>query len=96
MHGPTHAVTRNVGKVQGLSEDALTGEGAIAVNQQREKLFASALTSAFLFGTRASNRDRIHGFKMARIGHQVNMDFRAAASHILASGAHVIFHIAAA
>ena len=59
-------------------------------------MITATFSGAVLFGTRAADRDGIHGLKVTGIRYQMNMKFGAAASGVLSRGSHVIFHIAAA
>src|SRR5437870_13854298 len=79
-----NAVSRDVSEVESFGENALPGESSIAVHQQRKELFASRFTGAVLLGTSPADGDRIDRFQVTGIRHQMNMHFRAAASHVLA------------
>src|SRR5258706_8959770 len=54
VNGAADGVARKVGIVHGFGEDALSGEGGVAVNQQREIFFSSAFTGAVLLGAGAA------------------------------------------
>src|SRR6266849_4587045 len=56
-----------VGVVHGFGEDALSGKGGVAVDQQGEIFFASAFASTVLLGASAAYRYRIDGFEVAGI-----------------------------
>src|SRR5205085_5366629 len=88
-------VAVHAGIVQRLGPHALSGEGCITVNQKWEKLRAATLPGAVLLSTRAPHRNRVNGFQMTGIGHQVNVNPRSASGHVLASGAHVVLYVSA-
>src|SRR5438270_2824159 len=49
MHGSADGVTRNVRKIQSLSEYALSSECAVTVHQQWQELLDAALACAIFF-----------------------------------------------
>src|ERR1700722_12419365 len=90
VDGPADGIAGKVGIVHGLGENALSGEGGIAVDEEGEIFFASAFTSAVLLGAGASDGDGVDGFEMARVRDQMNMNFVAAMRVVFSGRAHVI------
>ena len=96
VNGAADGVAGKVGVVHGFGEDALAGEGGVAVDEQREIFFASAFAGAVLLGAGAADGDGIDGFEVAGIRDQMDVNFVAAARDVFAGRAHVIFHVAGA
>ena len=97
MHRAAHGVSPGKSDiVQSLGDDALAGKGRVAVNQQRQKFLRAAFAGAVLLGACTADGHRIDGLQVAGVRHQVNMNFRSAAGHVLSGCAHVILHVAAA
>src|SRR5271165_2605420 len=94
MNRAANAVAGNLGVVQGFGQDTLAGECAVAMNQQRKKLAAASGAGTFLLGADASDGDRIHGFEMAGIRNQMNVNVGAAAGDVFSGRAHMIFQVA--
>ena len=93
MNGAPDGVSREIGVVHGLSEDALSSKRCVAVDEQRKIFLATTFASAVLLGAGAADGHGIDGFQMTGVRHQVNVNFAAAASLIFAGGAHVVFHV---
>ena len=95
MDRAADGVAGEVGVVQGLGEDALSGECGVAVDEERKIFFAATFAGAILLGAGAADGDGIDGFEMAGVRDQVNVNLAAAAGGVFAGRAHVIFHVAA-
>jgi hypothetical protein len=67
VNGAADGVTGKIGIVHGLGEDALSGEGGVAVDEEREIFLASAFAGAVLLGAGAADGDGIDGFEVAGI-----------------------------
>src|SRR5579872_1564382 len=89
-------VSRQVGIIHRLGENALPGKRGIAVDNQWQIFFAAAFAGAVLLGAGATDRDGIHRFKMARVRDEMDVYLAAAVSRVFAGRAHVIFHVAGA
>src|ERR1700731_1729543 len=96
MNGPAYAVCGDIGGVKGFGKYALAGKSAVAMDQKRQKLTASARAGSLLFGASAAYGNGIDGFKMAGVRNQVNVDLCPAARDVLPGCAHMIFHVATA
>src|SRR5712692_5030038 len=96
VHGAAHGVRGKVGVIQRLSQDALAGKCAVAVHQQRKIFLRSAFSGAVLLGASTSHGDRVHSFKVAGIGNQVDVNLRSAASYVFTGRTHVVLHVPAA
>ena len=96
VNGAADGVAGKVGIVHGLGEDALSGEGGVAVNQKREISSRAAFAGAVLLGASAADGDRIDSFEVAGIRDQMDVNFAAAVRDVFAGGAHVVLHVAAA
>src|SRR5262249_44164619 len=90
MQRPTDAVSRNIGKVQGLGEDALAGKRAVAVHEQGQKFLTAAFTGTILLGARATDRHRVNRFQVTGIGDEMDVDLCATAGDVFAGGAHMV------
>src|SRR5215469_2305371 len=68
VNGAAGCVAIQLGQVKRFGYDTLTGEGGIAVYQQRNDALAAGIAEAILFGTDDAFHYRIHRLEMARIG----------------------------
>src|SRR6185369_293672 len=96
VNGAADRVACEIRVVDGLGQNTLACEGGVAVNEERQEFLCSVGASAVVLGACAANGYRVDGFKMARVGNQVDVNLRAALRFVLAGGADVIFHISAA
>src|SRR3954447_17445981 len=96
VHRTANTVGRDVRKIECLGKYTLSGECAIAMDQQWQKLLASAFACAVLLCASAAHGDWINRLKMARVRNQMDMYLRAAAGFVFARCAHVILDVAAA
>ena len=62
-----HGVAGEVGIIDGLRGDTLSGKCGVAVHEQREIFCLAAFTGAVLLGPGAPHRHRIYGFEVAGI-----------------------------
>jgi hypothetical protein len=65
------------------------------VHEDKERLFLAMLAAPGLFRADAAHGDRIDGFQVARVGDEVDAHL-AAFVFVIAGGAHVVLHVAAA
>src|SRR5271166_3075011 len=65
MNGAADSVAGEIGVIHGFREDALSGKGGVAVNQQGQIFFAAAFSSAVLLGASAADSYGIDGFEVA-------------------------------
>ncbi len=94
VDGAADGVSRQVGIVHGLGEDALTGERCVSMNQEGNIFFGATFARAVLLGARAAHGDGIDGLEVAWVRNEVDVHLAAASSDIFAGRAHVIFHVA--
>ena len=79
VHRAANTVGRDVRKIECLGKNTLSGECAIAMDQQWQKLLASAFACPVLLCASAAHGDWINRLKMARVRNQMDMYLRAAA-----------------
>ena len=96
VNGAADGVACEIRVVDGLGQNTLACEGGVAVNEERQEFLCSIGASAVVLGARAAHGHRIDGFKMARVGNEVDVNLRAALGRVLAGGADVIFDVSAA
>jgi hypothetical protein len=96
LNGSADFVTMQRGEIQRLCPNALSGEGCVAVNDERKNLLHSGFSETFLIGARAAHDHRVGSFQMAWIRGEMQMDDLAVRSDELAGCADVVLHVAAA
>src|SRR5882672_4917294 len=74
-----YGISFEVGEVEGLGKNALSGEGSVAVNQNRQVQLATVFSGAILLGAGLADRDGVHRFQMTWIRNEVNVNMRSAA-----------------
>jgi hypothetical protein len=67
VHGSTNGVAGQIGIVQSLGDDTLSGESGIAVYHQRKKFPCTGFAGSVMFCACAADRHRVNGFQMAGI-----------------------------
>src|SRR5947209_7038591 len=67
VDGPADGVPAEVRVIHGFGEDALSGKGRIAVDEQWDIFFAPTFSGAVLLGARAAYRNGIDGFEVTGI-----------------------------
>ncbi len=86
---------------EAFGEDALAGEGRVAVHADGQDLVAGLLLAvgegeANLLGAGAAHGDGIDGFEVAGVRDEMQRDGAALGRAVLAGRAHVVLHVAAA
>ena len=78
VEGAAGAVAGELGKVEGLGNHALAGDGGVAVDQQREDLGAGfRIAPDALAGAGAAFDDGIDDLEVGRIGREAHLDLGA-------------------
>ena len=83
-------------QVERLGDDALAGEGGVAVDQQRHALARAPCRRPVLLGADAALDDRIDRLQVARVRRQRQVDRVARAADAIVGEAEVILHVAVA
>ena len=96
MKDAAHPVARQFAHVQRLLNNALAGEGRVAVDEQSQDLATVPVAEAILPCAHAAKDYGIDELKMAWIEAQREMDFAPTARRPIATVAQVILHIAPA
>ena len=71
------AITAKRGKGKGLSHDALTGKGRVAMQKDANNTGAISIFMLFLLGTNTANHNWIDNLEMRRVWRQTEMDILA-------------------
>ncbi len=79
-----------------FGEDALTGEGRVAVDDDRKYIVATVFALARLLGSSATQGDGVDGLEVAWVRDEVERNGPAVRTAELAGCAHVVLHVAAA
>ena len=82
-------------EVERLSRDALAGKSGVAVDHDGQNQFLAVGAGAHLLGARAAHGHRVHGFEMAGIRHQVDVNSAPVACEVVTGSADVVLHVAA-
>ena len=95
MHGAAGAVARAIPRGQAFGDDALAGEGGVAMDEQRHHHRAVVARGAVLvlLGARLAENHRHHDFQMRRVSGQRQVHL-IAVELAVGGGAEVIFHVA--
>ncbi len=97
VHGAAGAVAAQLRHLQRLGDDALAGEGRVAVQQDRQDGEAVlALVDDVLLGAHDALEDRVDGLEVRRVGLQADRDRVAGQARERALGAEVVLHVARA
>ena len=100
VDGAAHGVAVQVGEVQGLGEDALAGEGGVAVHDDGQDLLRPVLAAldpdALLLGPHPPLDHRVHRFEVARVRGEMDADGAPVLGLVGAGRAHVVLDVAAA
>src|SRR5438270_10341006 len=96
MHCAANGIAFQIGHIESLGYDSLSGERGVTMNEQGQKLVAAFCSRPILLSSRTAHGHRIHCLKMTGIRYQMNVDFCTRASHVSAGCTHVILHIATA
>jgi hypothetical protein len=96
MHGPADIEAGQRVQDEALGENALAGEGGVAMHDDGQDAIAAGVADAGLLGARAAEGDRVDGLQMAGVRDEMQVDGAAVRSVVLAGGAKVILHVAAA
>ena len=94
VHSTADSVALEIGEVKSLRSDALSGESSVAMHQKRQVLLCAACAHAVLLGAGSSDGYGVNRLEMAGVRNQVDVNSCAAAGDVIASGAHMVFHIA--
>ena len=95
MDRPAGLVAGEAGEAETLGDDALPGEGRVAVQQERQDGVALDVALAGLAGSALPSTPRIDRFEVRRVGQQRQMDLDAVELAVR-RGAEVIFDVARA
>ncbi len=96
MHGPADLVARHLREVQRLGDDALPGERGVAVDQDREHLFALGVLGPVALGAGHALDDGVDGLEVAGVRGERDGDLFAARRGVQTSRAEVVLHVARA
>ena len=94
VDGPPRAVARQRAHVEGLGDDALTGESCIAVHEDRQHLLVPGIVSHVLQRSRHSLDDRVHRFEVAGVGGQRDVQLPTGGTRVRAGRAQVVLDVA--
>src|ERR1700730_1386658 len=103
MDGAADRVRGEIGKIERFGPDALACERGIAMHNDGPNLierFVGAVEQrvfnamAYLLGARTAHGDRIHGFEMAGVGNQMNVQGFPGRGRVSSRGTDVILDIA--
>ncbi len=97
MHGAAGTVALDARKLEALGHDALSGEGRVAVQKDRQDLRAAfgLIAVLRLLGADLAEDDRVHRLEVAGVGGQRQVDGVAVEGPV-GGGAEVVFHVARA
>src|SRR5690606_3264779 len=96
VHGAAGTVPLDARKLEALGHDALSGEGRVAVQKDRQDGAAFRLiTELVLLGAHLAEDDRVHRLEVAGVGGQRQVDGVAVEGPV-GGGAEVVFHVARA
>ena len=93
MNRAAGAVAAKRRKGKGLGNNALSGEGGIAMQQDSHDFLALGIPALFLLGPHPADHDRIDDLEMRRVRRKAEMNGLAVELAVRRC-AHVIFHIA--
>ena len=97
VDGAARLVALEVREIEAFRDQALPGEGGIAVDEHREHLLALRVAPVpVLLGADATFDDGVHPFEMARIERQAEVDLPPALRLVVGGVSEVVFHVAAA
>ena len=94
VDGATDAVPADVAHRQSLGDDALAGEGGIAVDEHRQHGESTGRLDLVLLGADHAEHDRPDGLEVARVGGQLHRDRGARRTDVLALHPEVVLHVA--
>ena len=92
MNRAAGAVAAKRRKGKGLGNNALSGEGGIAMQQDSHDFLAFGIPALFLLGPHSADHDRIDNLEMRRVRRKAEMN-GLAIKLAVRRHAHVIFHI---
>jgi hypothetical protein len=95
MQRAAGAMAAQARKAEAFGDDALAGEGRIAVDQQRQHLLALAVLQLVLLGAHLAEHDRVDDLEMRRVGRQRQVHL-VAVELAVGRGAEVVLHVARA
>ena len=90
------AVAGDVAHRQALGDDALTGEGGVAVDQERQHRVRAGRVDVVLLGAHHAHHDRVDGLEVAGVGGELDLDVGAGGALVLAGRAEVVLDVARA
>ena len=90
------AVAVEAGEVHRLGDDALAGEGRVAVQQHRQDARVLAVADRVLLGADHALDDRVHELEVARVRGEAHADRLARVGLVRAARAEVVLHVARA
>ncbi len=93
MHRAADGEAAGLGHLEQLHHHALTGEGRVAVDQDRHDLLAGGVATAFLARTDAAGHDRVGDFQVRRVERQGQVDGTTGGGDV-GREAHVVLHVA--
>ena len=95
MNRAADAVSGEVGEIQGFGDHALSGEGGVSVEQQRQDAGAVVVAELALFRARLAEDERVDRLKVRGVRRQREMNAPSGEGAV-GGGAEVILHIAGA
>src|SRR5699024_2380990 len=95
VDGAAGAVATQLALLQGLRDDALTGEGRVTVHEDRQHgEVLAAVVEPVLLRTDDALEHRVDRLEVTRVGREVDLGLRAVLAGELALGAEVVLHVA--
>src|SRR5260370_40154806 len=83
-------------KLERLGQNSLAGKRGVTVQHDGKNFCPAAAANAVLLGARASDRDGINSFQMARVRREMDVQFLALPRAVLSRGANGILDVTAA
>ena len=87
---------RHFGQVESLGTDPLAGKGGITMQDERKDAPSIGVAPPGLIGLDSTHGDGVYRLEMARVGHQVDVDFASVPSSKRPGGSQVVFDVAGA
>ncbi len=93
VDGPAGRVAAELGEVEGLGDDALTGEGGVSMEEQREDQVVAARPELVLTGPGDALEHRVDRLQVAGVGRHLDAEPPAVRGGVLATGAQVVLDV---
>ncbi len=93
MNGAAGVVAAELGQVERLGDDPLTGEGGVAMEQHRQHGVLGAGAAGLLLGAGDSLQYRVDGFEMAGVGDHLDGDLAPVRCGVEPLGSEVVLDV---